>query len=85
MLGMDCTVALLRGGFSDGLPASMQGRRGVLMVGMQYAAIDAGTLAVDGSQYRWLHRDSSLDAFANDAGRPVHEIITALGHASARA
>jgi alanine racemase len=85
MLGMDRTVAVLRGGFADGVPASLQGKGGVLMVGMQYAAVDAAALPRDGDAFVWLDRSSSLDEFAQTAGRPVHEIITGLGHASARA
>lgn len=85
MLGMDCTVALLRGGYADGLPSSLQGKDGVLMVGMQYAATDAVRLPRDAKEFVWLDQTSNLDEFAQRAGRPVHEIVTGLGHASARA
>jgi alanine racemase len=79
MLGMDCTVATLRCGFGDGLPASIEGRNGVLMAGMQYSAVLADALAPDASEYVWLDRHAGLDEFARAAGRPVHEIVTQLG------
>ncbi len=78
MLGMDCTVAMLRGGFGDGLPAGLQGTGDVLMVGMQYAAVRAEKLH-GSKEYVWLDRAASLDEFARAAGRPVHEIVTGLG------
>jgi alanine racemase len=79
MLGMDCTVAMLRCGFGDGLPASIEGKNGVLMAGMQYSAVRADALAPDAREYVWLDRQADLDEFARAAGRPVHEIITDLG------
>lgn len=79
MLGMDCTVAMLRCGFGDGLPASIEGKHGVLMAGMQYSAVRAGELAPDAREYVWLDRHAGLDEFARAAGRPVHEIVTQLG------
>jgi alanine racemase len=79
MLGMDCTVAMLRCGFGDGLPASMEGKNGVLMAGMQYSAVRADALAADAREYVWLDRQADLDEFARAAGRPVHEIVTELG------
>lgn len=85
MLGMERPVAVLRGGFADGLPSSIQGKGDVLMVGMQYAAVDAGGLSRDADEFVWLSESSSLDEFAAVAGRPVHEVISGLGHASARA
>jgi alanine racemase len=79
MLGMDCTVAMLRCGFGDGLPASLEGKNGVLMTGMQYSAVRADELAPDASEYVWLDGQTNLDEFARAAGRPVHEIVTQLG------
>lgn len=79
MLGMDCTVAILRCGFGDGLPASIEGRNGVLMAGMQYSAVRADELLPDAREYAWLDRQANLDEFARAAGRPVHEIVTQLG------
>lgn len=80
MLGMDSTVALLRSGFGDGLPSSLQATGDVLMVGMQYAAVRAQSLGPDDREFAWLDRSASLDAFARAAGRPVHEIVTTLGN-----
>jgi len=85
MLGMDGPVAVLRGGFADGVPSSMQGKGSVLMIGMQYAAIDASQLSHDAAEFVWLDESRSLDEFAAMASRPVHEVISGLGHASARA
>jgi len=79
MLGMDCTVAMLRCGFGDGLPASMEGKNGVLMAGMQYSAVRADALPADAREYVWLDRQADLDEFARAAARPVHEIVTHLG------
>jgi alanine racemase len=79
MLGMDCTVAMIRSGFGDGLPASIEGKNGVLMAGMQYSAVRADALAPDAREYVWLDRHAGLDEFARAAGRPVHEIVTQLG------
>jgi len=79
MLGMDCTVAILRSGFGDGLPAGIEGKNGVLMTGMQYSAVRADGLASYAREYAWLDRETSLDDFARAAGRPVHEIVTQLG------
>lgn len=79
MLGMDCRVAMLRCGFGDGLPASMEGKNGVLMAGMQYSAVRADALPAGAREYIWLDRQTSLDAFARAAERPVHEIVTELG------
>ncbi len=79
MLGMDCTVAMLRCGFGDGLPASIEGKNGVLMAGMQYSAVRADALPADAREYVWLDRNADLDAFARAAERPVHEIVTGLG------
>jgi alanine racemase len=79
MLGMDCTVAILRSGFGDGLPASIEGKNGVLMAGMQYSAVRADALGPDAREYLWLDRHADLDDFARAAGRPVHEIVTQLG------
>ena len=79
MLEMDCAVAMLRCGFGDGLPASMEGKNGVLMAGMQYSAVRADALPADAREYVWLDRQADLDAFARAAGRPVHEIVTELG------
>lgn len=80
MLGMDCTVAMLRGGFGDGLPAGLQGTGDVLMVGMQYAAVRVEKLGAGTEEFVWLDRAASLDEFARAAGRPVHEIVTSLGN-----
>ncbi|HET9391954.1 MAG TPA: alanine racemase [Candidatus Rubrimentiphilum sp.] len=80
MLGMDSTVATLRSGFGDGLPSSLQATGDVLMVGMQYAAVLAGSLTGSDREFAWLDPSSDLDAFARSAGRPVHEIITTLGN-----
>ncbi len=79
MLEMDSTVAMLRCGFGDGLPASMEGKNGVLMAGMQYSAVHADALNADAREHVWLDRDADLDEFAGAAGRPVHEIVTDLG------
>jgi alanine racemase len=80
MLGMDSTVAMLRSGFGDGLPSSLHVTGDVLMVGMQYAAVRAESLAPGDREFAWLDRSASLDAFARSAGRPVHEIVTTLGN-----
>ena len=80
MLGMDCTVAMLRGGFGDGVPAGLQGTGDVLMVGMQYAAVRAEKLRAAGAEFAWLDTAANIDEFARAAGRPVHEIITGLGN-----
>lgn len=80
MLGMDSTVAMLRSGFGDGLPSSLQASGDVLMVGMQYAAVRAENLTSSDREFAWLDPSSNLDAFARSAGRPVHEIVTTLGN-----
>jgi len=80
MLGMDCTVALLRSGFGDGVPAGLQGTGDVLMVGMQYAAVRAEKLRAGGAEFAWLDTAANIDEFARAAGRPVHEIVTGLGN-----
>ena len=80
MLGMDCTVAMLRGGFGDGVPAGLQGTGDVLMVGMQYAAVRAEKLRAGGAEFAWLDTAANIDEFARAAGRPVHEIVTGLGN-----
>ena len=80
MLGMDSSVAMLRSGFGDGLPSSLQATGDVLMVGMQYAAVRAEGLADSDREFAWLDPSAALDAFARSAGRPVHEVITTLGN-----
>lgn len=80
MLGMESPVATLRSGYGDGLPASLQGTGDVLAVGMQYAAARLTGGERNQQEYVWLDGDSSLDRFAADAGRPVHEIVTTLGN-----
>jgi len=80
MLGMDSSVAMLRSGFGDGLPSSLQATGDVLMVGMQYSAVRAEGIKESDREFTWLGPAASLDAFARSAGRPVHEIITTLGN-----
>lgn len=80
MLGMESPVATLRSGYGDGLPASLQGSGDVLAVGMQYAAARVSHEQTNQPEYVWLDRNSSVDAFAAAAGRPVHEIVTTLGN-----
>jgi alanine racemase len=80
MLGMDSSVAMLRSGFGDGLPSSLQATGDVLMVGMQYAVVRAEGLEDSDREFAWLGPTASLDVFARSAGRPVHEVITTLGN-----
>lgn len=79
MLGMEQSLAIARGGYGDGLPAGLEPAGAVMSMGMQYLTVSGD--AVRGDSVVLLDRHSDLDAFANSAGRSVHELVTALGNA----
>jgi len=74
-------VATIRCGYGDGYPKDAGGGDDILSVGMQYTLTAAGE-AMAGTSVRLLDERTDLDAFATNAGRSVHEIVTTLGAAA---
>jgi len=74
-------VAMIRCGYGDGYPKDAAGLDDILSVGMQYTLMAAGA-ATPGASVRLLDEGTDLDAFAANADRSVHEIVTTLGAAA---
>jgi len=74
-------VATVRCGYGDGYPKDAAGLDDILSVGMQYTLSAAGGVT-PGASVRLLDAGTDLDAFAANAGRSVHEIVTTLGAAA---
>ncbi len=81
VLGAATRVATIRCGYGDGYPKDADGLDDILSVGMQYTLSAAGS-AVPGASVGLLDERTNLDAFAANAGRSVHEIVTTLGAAA---
>ena len=74
-------VATIRCGYGDGYPKDAPGLDDILSVGMQYTLSAAGS-TVPGASVGLLDQRTNLDAFAANARRSVHEIVTTLGAAA---
>lgn len=74
-------VMTIRCGYGDGYPKDAAGQDDILSVGMQYTLAAAGD-EKPGASVRLLGERTDLDAFAKNANRSVHEIVTTLGAAA---
>ena len=77
-------IVTARCGYADGLPPGVAGSDGILSVGMQYVTALASHLNGEGTNLTLLDATSNLDAFAAQAGRLPHEVVTAFGNAASR-
>jgi alanine racemase len=81
MLERAAPVATIRCGYGDGYPKDAAGADDILSVGMQYVLMTAGAVA-PGASVRLLDKTTDLGAFAANANRSVHELVTTLGAAA---
>jgi alanine racemase len=85
MLRMEETLVTARCGYADGLPNGLAGASDILSVGMQYVTVraprqDASRSSNARAEVVLLDDSTNLDAFAAQAGRLPHEIVTAFGN-----
>ncbi|MFN2448371.1 MAG: alanine racemase [Candidatus Baltobacteraceae bacterium] len=83
MLSMTERIATARCGYADGLPKTLERTDDILSVGMQYITVRAARVDQERAFVRVIDLSTDLDAFAAQAARLPHEIVTALGKCTA--
>lgn len=72
-------LAVVRCGYSDGLPARLAGADDILSVGMQYAVLARNAPERVGQTIRLLDASSDLGMFLENTGISPHEFVVGLG------
>ncbi|MGH7660601.1 MAG: alanine racemase [Vulcanimicrobiaceae bacterium] len=72
-------LAVVRCGYSDGLPSRLAGRGDILSVGMQYAVLARSAPEKAGQAIRLLDTSSDLCMLLENTGISPHEFVVGLG------
>lgn len=76
-------LAVVRCGYSDGLPPRLAGTNGIISIGMQYAVLARNEQERVGQTLRLLDTTSNLDIFLSQTGISPHEFIVGLRNTEA--
>lgn len=76
-------LAVVRCGYSDGLPSRLAGTNGIVSIGMQYAVLARKSPERVGQTLRLLDTSSDLCMFLDNTGISPHEFIVGLRNTEA--
>ncbi|MBV8423883.1 MAG: alanine racemase [Candidatus Eremiobacteraeota bacterium] len=76
-------LAVVRCGYSDGLPSRLAGTNGIVSIGMQYAVLARNDPERVGQTLRLLDSSSDLSRFLGNTGINPHEFIVGLRNTEA--
>lgn len=76
-------LAIVRSGYSDGLPLRLAGTNNIVSIGMQYAVLARSEPERVGQTLRLLDTSSDLCMFLENTGVSPHEFVVGLRHTEA--